>query len=367
MLRFLLRDWRAGELQLLVAAVLLAVGTVTGISLFVDRLSAALQSESSTYLAADRVIASSHAIPEQFETAAAHLGLETARTMTFQSMIFAGDRSQLVAVKAVDDGYPLRGVLRLAAAPFGPGAVVHELPPPGEVWLDSRLFPALGVDGRRHDQRRRGTAARRSRCLSDEPDRSGGFFDFGPRVLMRTIDVARTEVVRPGSRISYRLLIAGSTEAIDALHDELDGKLGADYRWMGIRDSSASIGSALDRAQAFLLLGGLLAVLLAGVAVALAAHRYARRHYDHVAILKTLGATPPQIQWGYLALLGRRRRDFGGGGTAARRRAASDDRRGAVGVRAAAAAVARHQAAARRRRQRRRLSWPRSHCRRCWR
>ena len=301
-LRFLLRDWRAGELQLLVAAVLLAVGTVTGISLFVDRLSAALQSESSTYLAADRVIASSHAIPEQFETAAAHLGLETARTMTFQSMVFAGDRSQLVAVKAVDDGYPLRGVLRLAAAPFGPGAVVHELPAAGEVWLDSRLFPALGVDV--GDTISVGVAQLRvARILSDEPDRSGGFFDFGPRVLMRSIDVARTEVVRPGSRIAYRLLIAGSTEAIDALHDQLDGKLGADYRWMGIRDSSASIGSALDRAQAFLLLGGLLAVLLAGVAVALAAHRYARRHYDHVAILKTLGATPQQIQWGYLALL----------------------------------------------------------------
>jgi len=140
--------------------------------------------------------------------------------------------------------------------------------------------------------------------LSDEPDRGGSFFDFGPRLLMRMDDVPRTDIVKPGSRISYRLLLAGAAEALDQLHAELMTRPGATFRWMGIRESTPSIGSALDRAQAFLLLGGLLAVLLAGVAVALAAHRYARRHYDHVAILKTLGATPSEIQWGYLALLG---------------------------------------------------------------
>ena len=100
-MRFLLREWRSGELRLLVAAVLLAVGTVTGISLFVDRLSAALLSESSTYLAADRVVASSRAIPDEFEAAAKERGLATARTMTFPSMVFAGERNQLVSVKAV--------------------------------------------------------------------------------------------------------------------------------------------------------------------------------------------------------------------------------------------------------------------------
>jgi putative ABC transport system permease protein len=218
-------------------------------------------------------------------------------------MVFAGDRNQLVSVKAVSDGYPLRGVLRLADAPFGPSVPVDELPPAGEVWLDSRLFPALGVAV--GDAVTVGVAELRvGRVLADEPDRGGSFFDFGPRLLMRTGDVARTEVVRPGSRISYRLLIAGPDPALEQLHGQLEKELGANYRWMGIRQSSPSIGSALDRAQAFLLLGGLLAVLLAGVAVALAAHRYARRHYDHVAILKTLGTTPAEILWGYLALLG---------------------------------------------------------------
>ena len=207
-LRFLLREWRAGELRLLVTAVLLAVGTVTGISLFVDRLSSALLSESATYLAADRVIAATQPIPEEFQRVAERLGLTTARTLTFPSMVFAGDRNQLVSVKAISDGYPLRGVLRLADAPFGPSEPVHELPPPGEVWLDSRLFPALGVEV--GDVVTVGVANLRvGRVLSDEPDRGGSFFDFGPRLLMRVGDVARTEVVKPGSRISYRLLLAG--------------------------------------------------------------------------------------------------------------------------------------------------------------
>lgn len=302
-LRFALRDWRAGELRLLIAALLLAVGSVTGISLFVDRLSSALLSESATYLAADRVIASTRGVPDGFAETATAAGIRTAQTMTFPSMVFAGNRNQLVSVKAVSTGYPLRGVLRRAEVPFGEGVVTHELPRPGEVWLESRLFPALGISVGEYITV--GVAPLRvAGVLRDEPDRGGSFLDFGPRLLMRVEDVPATEVVRPGSRIFYRALLAGDTAALDVYQARLEPQLGAGYRFLSIRQASPSIGSALDRAEGFLLLGGLLAVLLAGVAVALGAQRYVRRHYDHVAILKTLGATPAEIQWGYCALLG---------------------------------------------------------------
>ena len=119
---------------------------------------------------------------------------------------------------------------------------------------------------------------------------------------MNIADVPATEVVQPGSQIRYRLMLSGSAEQLDALRAQLD--LGPNYRWVDIRESSPRIGSALDRAESFLLLGGLLGVLLAGVAVALSAHRYSRRHYDHVGIFKTLGATPGQILNAYLGILG---------------------------------------------------------------
>lgn len=300
-LRLAWRDWRSGELGLLLAALLVAVGSVTAVALLVDRLQLALLTESAEFLAADRYIGSSRAIPEAFEQEARALGLDTARTLSFPSMVYGGEeRNQLVSVKAVTPGYPLRGTLVAAERPFAPGRPTRELPGPGEVWLDARLFPALDVT--LGDTVEVGVAGLTiSGVLVSEPDRGGSLFDLGPRLLMRMEDVPRTEVVQPGSRLSYRLLLRGDDDALAELESSLP--LEPNFRWRDIRDSSQSIGAALDRAESFLLLGGLLGVLLAGVAVALAAHRYAQRHYDHVAILKTLGATPRQILRSFTLLL----------------------------------------------------------------
>ena len=294
------RDLRAGEMGLLLVALVVAVGTVTSISLFVDRLHQALLLESANFLAADRQITSSNPIPDDFVAAAEARELDIAQTMVFPSMVFVGDNNQLVSVKAVGGDYPLRGELIVADEPFIRGYPTDDVPAPGEVWLDSRLFPALGValGGVVEVGLAELTV---TRVLVTEPDRGGSFFDLGPRLLMNIGDVPATEVVQPGSRIGYRLLLRGPEADLEGLKAELD--LGANYRWVSIRESSPRIGSALDRAESFLLLGGLLGVLLAGIAVALSAHRYAARHYDHVGVLKTLGATPRQILLGYLSIL----------------------------------------------------------------
>ncbi|TNF80815.1 MAG: FtsX-like permease family protein [Gammaproteobacteria bacterium] len=302
-LRLAWRDWRGGELGLLVIALMVAVGTVTAVSLFVDRLHQAMLKESSSFLAADRYIGSSTEIPDEFRQAATELGLDTADTLSFPSMVFtAEDKNSLVSVKAVGPGYPLRGVLRVTDVPFTPPVVTTELPEPGEVWLDGRLFPSLGVEI--GDQVEVGYATLTiSKVLTSEPDRGGSMYDLGPRLLMRVEDVPATQVVQPGSRLSYRLLLRGDESVLDTLRDRLDLEEDPNFWWRSIKESSPTIGSALNRAESFLLLGGLLGVLLAGVAVALSAHRYARRHYDHVGVLKTLGATPNQILYSYVGLL----------------------------------------------------------------
>ncbi len=302
-LRLAWRDWRGGELGLLVIALMVAVGTVTAVSLFVDRLHQALLKESATFLAADRYIGSSEEIPDEFRQAALDLGLDTAETLSFPSMVFtADDKNSLVSVKAVGPGYPLRGVLKVTDVPFTKPTDTTELPAPGEVWLDGRLFPSLGVE--LGDQVEVGYATLTiSKVLTSEPDRGGSMYDLGPRLLMRMEDVPATQVVQPGSRLSYRLLLRGEDGPLDALRDQLELEEDPNFWWRGIKESSPTIGSALNRAESFLLLGGLLGVLLAGVAVALSAHRYARRHYDHVGVLKTLGATPNQILYSYVGLL----------------------------------------------------------------
>lgn len=300
-LRMAWRDWRSGELGLLLIALTVAVATVTSISLFVDRLQQALVSESADFLAADRRISSTRAIPDGFREEAAARGLRQADTMSFPSMVFVrDDTSQLVSVKAVSEQYPLRGVVRVTDEPFTAGEVTSDVPARGQVWLDARLFPALGIA--LGDEVEVGVARFKvSKVVVQEPDRGGSMYDLGPRLLMNLADVPFTEVVQPGSRIVYRLLLSGDAAALEDLKGVLP--LEPNYRWQGIRESSPAIGDALSRAESFLLLGGLLGVLLAGVAVALSAHRYARRHYDHVGILKTLGATPTQIMYAYVAIL----------------------------------------------------------------
>ncbi len=298
--RMAMRDIRSGEMGLLLVALIVAVGTVTSISLFVDRLHQALLQESANFLAADRQISSSREIPEEFRERARARGLETADTLSFPSMVFAGDVNQLVSVKAVSANYPLRGELIVADEPFARGYPTQDTPKSGEVWLDSRLFPALGVE--LGDLVEVGMAQLVvARVLVAEPDRGGSFFDLGPRLLMNLDNVPSTQVVQPGSRLSYRLLLRGEEGVLEDLKAEL--ALKPNYRWVSIRESSPRIGSALERAESFLLLGGLLGVLLAGIAVALSAHRYAARHYDHVGVLKTLGATPSQILIGFLSIL----------------------------------------------------------------
>ncbi|MDG1204129.1 MAG: FtsX-like permease family protein [Pseudomonadales bacterium] len=293
-LKLLWRDWRSGELTLLLVSLLIAVGTVTTITLFVDRLQQALLAESATFLAADRVISSNQPIDPQILIEARSRGLGQAETLTFLSMVFSSERAQFAAVKAVSNTYPLRGELITSDKPFEFGEIVTSGPPPGEIWLESRLLPSLDV--RPGDVLDLGVASFVvSKALIKEPDKGGGFSNTGPRVLMNLRDVPSTEVVQPGSRLTYRYLFSGNKEALDDFQAWAKPRLEDNVRMFGVKEGTEGIGNALDRAERFLLLGGLLGVILAGVAIALSAQRYSLRHYDHVAILKTLGATPNGI------------------------------------------------------------------------
>lgn len=301
-LKLLWRDWRSGELTLLLASLVIAVATVTTITLFVDRLNQALLRESATFLGADRVIGSSDPIAPDIIVKAKELGLRRAETLAFLSMVFSADRAQLCTVKAVDASYPLRGKLIVSDEPFINGYVADHGPGPGEVWLESRLLPSLDV--KLGDTIDIGVANFvLTRVLIKEPDRGGGFSSMGPRVMMNIADVDKTEVVQPASRVTWRYLFASEDPgALDAFEAWVQPRLGPGSRMLGVKEGAASIGNALNRAERFLLLGGLLGVVLAGVAIALSAQRYSLRHYDHVAILKTLGATPNTIDRIFLVI-----------------------------------------------------------------
>jgi putative ABC transport system permease protein len=305
--RMLARDWRGGELGVLLAALVVAVAIVSGISAFTSRLQNALEQESHRFLAADRVLSSGRDPGQQWLLQANDLGLETAQTLSFPSMVYAGEEDMyLASVKAVTENYPLRGDMVMSAQPFGELQTVTQGPTPGQVWLDSRLFPLLNVeigDAITIGELDLQVAA----AVRSEPDQGTSMFGYGPRVLMHYGDIPATKVVQPGSRVEYRQLFAGSEEKLMPLMEALKPTLESGQRILDVSNSQQGIGSALDRAEQFLLLAGSLGVVLAGVAIALAARRFSERHYDYVAIMKSLGSTSGAINKLYgssLLLLG---------------------------------------------------------------
>ncbi|MCM2318814.1 MAG: ABC transporter permease [Pseudomonas sp.] len=286
-LRQLLREARSGELRVLFFAVLIAVAASSAIGYFSARLNGAMLLRAGEFLAADLVLrGSSAAAPEQI-AAGRQRGLAHARAVEFSSVIATDQAIQLASVKAVDDAYPLRGQLKSAERPFAaetPGG----RPAPGEAWVEARLLVALDLAiGDSIEIGRQ--PLRLSRVLTYEPDRAGDFYSLTPRVLINLADLDSTGVIQPGSRVSYRELWRGEPAALADYRRALEPDLAAHQRLQDARDGNRQVGGALDRAGRYLGLASLVAVLLAGVAVALSAARFASRRYDLSAMLRCFG------------------------------------------------------------------------------
>jgi putative ABC transport system permease protein len=132
-LRMLGRDARAGELGLLAVALIIAVAAVTSVGFLADRVGGALERDAAQMLGADVVLDADEPVPAAFEEQARQRGLTLAHTYQFPSMAGAGDASQLISLKAVEPGYPLRGSLRTAPEPFAAEQTADGIPAPGTV------------------------------------------------------------------------------------------------------------------------------------------------------------------------------------------------------------------------------------------
>lgn len=304
-----LRDFRAGELRLLLVAVTLAVAALTAVGFFADRLERGLGRDARQLLGGDAIIASDKPPPQPFIDEARQRGLSVATTTSFPSMGRAsedkGGASRLVAVKAVSEAYPLRGRLKLRHAPGAGELDAAGAPERGTAWVDASLLDALQL--KVGDTLLLGDAALKiARIVSVEPDRGAGFMSFAPRVMLGHPDLAATGLIQPASRVTYRLAVASPTGR--------DADVSAYVRWAedavarqqlrGVRIESMESGrpemrQTLDRAEKFLNLVALLAALLAAVAVAIASREFAERHLDDCAMLRVLGQPQRSIAWAY--------------------------------------------------------------------
>lgn len=300
--RTLWRDARSGELRLIVLAVTLAVAALTAVGFFSDRLQAGLQRDARQLLGGDAVLVSDQAPAAQWAEQAQALGLRSALTLSFPTMGRARDEqggaSRLVALKAVSEGYPLRGRLRLTRdARDLQGEPASGIPPRGQVWVDAALLEAL--DLRLGDALLLGDQSFTiGELIAQEPDRGSGFMNFAPRVMLAEADLAATGLVQPASRISWRLAVAGEPAAVRQYQDWAEAELKKPgvhgMRLESLDSGRPEMRQTLARAEKFLNLVALLAALLSAVAVALAARGYAQRRLDDCAMLRVLGL-PQQI------------------------------------------------------------------------
>src|SRR5688572_14570572 len=289
-MRTLMREWRSGELGVLVLAITVSVAALTGVGFLVDRISIAVDNQAGEVLAADLVLESAQPIDEQAIAEAQKHGLQVARKTGLFSVVFKGDASQLTSLRAVSTGYPLRGKVKLSNEPFGTPEAVVAVPGRGEVWPESRLAVALGAT--LGDELAIGAQTFRvSRILISRPDQRATFLELAPSLLMNDADLPSTQLIQPGSRMRYSRLFAGERDDVIAFKDWLETNKKPNEEIEDVEDSAPQIKSAIDRSARFLQIASLVAVLLCAIAVAMAARRFVQRHLDSVALLKTLGAT----------------------------------------------------------------------------
>ena len=308
------RDFRSGELRLLILAVTLAVAALTAVGFFADRLKGGLQRDARQLLGGDAVVSSDKPSSEVFLAKAKSLGLQVVKTATFPTMGRAtdgqGGASKLVALKVVEGGYPLRGRLTVADEPGGAETRTAAVPQPGEAWIDAALLDGLGL--RMQDTLLLGDARLKiTKVIVIEPDRGAGFMNFSPRVIINQADIAATGLIQPASRVVYRMAVAGEDPAVKAFaqwaKDEAQKPEVRGVRVESLEAGRPEMSRTMDRAEKFLNLVALLAALLSAVAVALAARGFAASHLDDCAMLRVLGLSQRTIALAYtfeFALIG---------------------------------------------------------------
>ena len=289
-LRTLLREWRSGELGVLVLAITVAVAALTGVGFLVDRIGIAVDNQAGEVLAADLRLESGQAMDDKAIEEGRRRGLETAHITGLFSVVFNGDFNQLTSLRAVSEKYPLRGKVMLSDEPFGAAELARGIPAPGDVWPDSRLAAALGATVGTQLNIGAGTF-RVSRILISRPDQGATFLELAPSLIMNEADLPATQLIQPGSRVRRAQLFAGPRTDIATFKGWLETNKKPNEEIEDVEDSAPQIKSAIDRSARFLSIASLVAVLLCAIAVAMAARRYVQRHLDSVALLKTLGAT----------------------------------------------------------------------------
>lgn len=309
----LLQSFRTGGLYLLIIALSLAISATTALKFSNTQVQNAVTLQAAEMLGADLVLSDNEPIQLNWQQQAEKLKLKQAPVTLFGSMAHTQDQFVMVNVKAVDEHFPLRGKLEIKPR-------VQSIQQ-GQVWLSPRAIDLLKVkvgdqvaiaDGQ----------FKVTGVIEHDSNQELGFSGFSPTVIIHQADIAKTNAVQVGSRIEYRLLMAGEPEQVETYkkifkqetnHDlktesEKEQQIeNSEQTSLKLRDASQSntrLMKPIENLDTFLQLANLLTILLCGIAIALTSQRYVQQNQDHIALMRCLGASKRQILFAYIALLG---------------------------------------------------------------
>ena len=296
------RDWRRGDLLNLIFAITIAMASVSVIYLIIDRVETATDRQASQVLGADLVITSPKPVEATWLDKANELNLTRAEIVEFASVLFANEKLQLSAVKAVSDNYPLNGRIEVADTPYSDSRVVTGHPNKGKIWVEPRILAVLAAEKGQNlelgymELEIDGT-------IMLQPGQGSTLFNIAPTAIIGLQDLAATKIIQPGSRISYRYLFVGSKNDVTTFELWIKPQLDTSQRLVTIFDESPMAGSAIARGKKYISLSGLLTLILLGVAIAMSANRYATRQYDMSALMRCFGMNNNQVLSIFLMIL----------------------------------------------------------------
>jgi putative ABC transport system permease protein len=279
-------------------SLIVAIGILSSIALFSDRLQKSLDAESREFLGGDLKFESSYELDELLMP---KVDFDYSKSHVFGSVLSFGDEFRLATVKSVDSFYPLEGEIELSNALNN--YFVTSPPKSGEVWLDKRILDFLGVDiGQSISLGDKDFLV--SNTIVNEPDRGSSSFAFAPRAIINSIDLKETNILKPGSRVRYMYLFKAEQENLDIIENYFQNIKKPGDEIVFFNDESSPLGESFSRASNFFLLGAFLSIIIASLTVSICTLQFIRKHISYVAILKALGLSPKNIRFTYLSIFG---------------------------------------------------------------
>lgn len=306
-LRMALREMRASWKRLLFFFVCIAigVGAIVALRSVIQSVRTTFAGEARSLITADAIITSNQALkPElvaKIDERVKAAGAESVRSIELATMTRPADRpdgrARMVELRAVEQGFPYYGRMKLAEAVPYDHALLENfgvlVRPELLAQLDVSVGDGLTIGSQRFTIRG---------VIQSEPGRRMGAFTIGPRVFVDLADLEKTGLLAFGSRAAQQRLLKVPDATIDQLVRDLRADFANEFaRVRSYKATEDDIGEQFERAENYLSLVGLVIVILGGIGVSSVTRVFVQQKMKSIAVLKCVGARSAQLLAIYVA------------------------------------------------------------------